>query len=194
MSHGGGIHLGTVVTESELLRAAKVALLEDIAKPCGEAVTQQRGRLIEPEADRETLVAFFTARDPDKLPLIGEILTRFEGKEPTMYEHLVQQYAISRTNPHRDEIIKFYERNNPSRICAADLILDLYTGQEEQLMFLLVNKYIKDSPLRVWCRYVDSSTGREYFHNRITQEVQVYLFHLKNAFFFSPQTCRLLRN
>eukprot|EP01063_Lacrimia_lanifica_P012076 TRINITY_DN18698_c0_g1_i1.p1 TRINITY_DN18698_c0_g1~~TRINITY_DN18698_c0_g1_i1.p1 ORF type:complete len:416 (+),score=127.41 TRINITY_DN18698_c0_g1_i1:77-1249(+) len=161
----------SAVTEQHLLKAARRELLLELEQHVPGSV-QARGDAVEPQADRQTLTAFFSARDPDKLPYVDEILTKFKGREPTMYEHLMTQYRVKRTNRYRDEIIKYYERHNPARICAVDVILDLYEGREDQLMFLLVNKYRADSPLRVWCRYVDSGTGREYFHNRITQEVQ----------------------
>ena len=165
--------LDDAVTERQLLVAAKAALEESVLQPPLESAMSARARLIEPEADRQTLVAFFTAVDPSKLGLVDQILQRYAGKEPTMYETLTSQYGVARTNTHRDSVIKFYERVNPSRICAVDLILHMYEGKEEELMFLLINKYQTHSGLRIWCRYVDSGTGKEYYHNRVTQEVQV---------------------
>ncbi|KAJ9469983.1 hypothetical protein DIPPA_35910 [Diplonema papillatum] len=159
------------VTEQDLLFAARRTLLQELRAPHSSPLSR-RAAFVEPEADRQTLVAFFTVKDPSKLPLIDEILEKFKGKEPTMYEFLITQYGISRANKHRNEIVKYYERHNPTRICAVDLILDIYDGHEDQLMFLLVNKYQPNSPLKVWCRYLDTQSGRQYFHNRITQEVQ----------------------
>ena len=156
------------ITEEDLLHRAKGVMLEELST----SPDPNRKLVKEPNADRETMVAFYTARDPGKLPLIDKILERFKGKEPTMYEFITQQYDVSRTSYYRDSLIKYYERHNPSRICATDVILDLYEGQEEQLFLLLVNKYNPRSPIAVWCRYFQPGSHTPYFHNKITGVVQ----------------------
>eukprot|EP01062_Namystynia_karyoxenos_P082914 TRINITY_DN9430_c0_g1_i2.p1 TRINITY_DN9430_c0_g1~~TRINITY_DN9430_c0_g1_i2.p1 ORF type:complete len:426 (+),score=50.49 TRINITY_DN9430_c0_g1_i2:107-1384(+) len=157
-------------TERELLEAAQRVLKEEL-----QAAHRHGGpgvRASEPEADRETLVAFFTARDPAKLPLVDSILEKFAGREPSMYEGLVQQYGLSRNGPHRDDIVKYYALHNPSRICAVDVLLDLYRGREEQLLFLLVNKYQPGCPLRLWVRYFDDASQHYYYYDRVSRAVQ----------------------
>eukprot|EP01065_Artemidia_motanka_P010647 TRINITY_DN15668_c0_g1_i2.p1 TRINITY_DN15668_c0_g1~~TRINITY_DN15668_c0_g1_i2.p1 ORF type:complete len:425 (+),score=84.87 TRINITY_DN15668_c0_g1_i2:66-1340(+) len=169
----GGIEepAGGFVDEQQLLGAAREALLAEIRDHRSYDRPPVR-RAGEPGADRETLVAFFTARDPAKLDMVDSILERFTGREPTMYEGLVQQYGLWRANPHRDSIIKYYAIHNPSRICAVDVLLDLYHGREEQLMFLLLNKYHPTCPLRLWVKYWDEASGHHYYYDRVTQQVQ----------------------
>ncbi|CAB9525509.1 cis-trans isomerase [Seminavis robusta] len=122
---------------------------------------------------RERLIEFFQKNNPSKLGNVDALLEKFKGKEDLMFQKVEERYGNSQqssstpknpqpdaaagttsfsfpgsspptTSNHRERLIAFFQKNNPSKLGNVDALLEKFKGKED-LMFQKVEERAQQS-------------------------------------------------
>ena len=101
---------------------------------------------------KEKLTMFYQKADPSKVKDVPTILERYKGKEDALFKTLSERYPhvdmsalASQPTPaalsHKEKLVLFYEKADPSKVKDVPTILERYKGKEDSLFKTLSERY-----------------------------------------------------
>ncbi|KAJ9473533.1 hypothetical protein DIPPA_29551 [Diplonema papillatum] len=98
------------------------------------------------DAVRQRILNMYAFYNPSKLAVVKDMLRDAAGHEGDVLQTLVQKYGPEPSPDafalsHRERLVRFYERYNPSKLKNVDQLLRQYKGKEEELFSTLVRRY-----------------------------------------------------
>ena len=109
-----------------------------------------------PPTFRQRVAAMYCKYNPSKLSTLQDAMLQYRNREVQLLAALVQKYgpepldAASGPKPSaeetRERVVRMYRKYNPQRLDTVDKSMEVYKGQEQNLIDALVQKYGPEPP------------------------------------------------
>lgn len=130
--------------------------------PKAQPAEAEGGKKSAAEKYKELISEVFAEHNKEKLGEIDELLSKYKGKEKTLYMAVCQKYGVEPKDKKKKKVDKvsdekaavvkpliaeIYKEHNPAKLDDIDTLLQKYKGREEQLYHGICEKYNVESKL-----------------------------------------------